>query len=171
MYAVLYHLIIFLSASESSDIKLFASLDEALAHIAASEADICRSFVIGGAQLYLDLIQSSPTHGCAVETMLVTRLLAPTYDDCDAFFPEFRTKAQIEDDFRTIEQHKLPSPTTDLKDKTETLKQEQWSKRPLAEFKQYLGSACPPNLRNRDDMIVQEEDTWYEYQMWQRSDL
>lgn len=147
--------------------QLFASLDQALAYLSNSDAYISRSFVIGGAQLYSDLIKITPSHDCIVDSLLVTRLLAPTFD-CDAFFPEFRTKAQIQDDLLTVEQRALPSQDVSSLGKSHALEQQEWTRLPLDQFKHYLGKACPEHLKDSDAMILQEGDTWYEYQMWRR---
>lgn len=53
---------------------------------------IHRSFIIGGASLYRAALdpQLGDSIGLTADRILMTRILAPSFDDCDTFFPEFR---------------------------------------------------------------------------------
>ena len=65
------------------------SLKLALAHLEDSRADLQRTFIIGGADLYSETIalpfsSSEP----AVDRILLTRILSPEFKECDAFFQD-----------------------------------------------------------------------------------
>ena len=155
--------------------KLFASLDQALDFIstATTSSELSsRVFVIGGAQLYSDLIYRKENDRFIVDRLLVTRILSPSFD-CDAFFPEYRTQLQRDDDQKTAEEIDSQTETVTARNNdTIPLAQtngELWSRANVQDMKQYLGAACPTALTQSDNMIVKEEDAWYEYQLWERA--
>jgi len=47
---------------------------------------IHRTFIIGGATIYKQALESLPN----LNRILLTRVLEPSFDDCDVFLPEFR---------------------------------------------------------------------------------
>ena len=51
--------------------------------------NIHRQFIIGGASIYKDALQLSPSQ-TSVDRILLTRVLSPSFEDCDVFMPEFR---------------------------------------------------------------------------------
>ncbi|KAK0245718.1 dihydrofolate reductase-like domain-containing protein [Armillaria nabsnona] len=49
-----------------------------------------RAFVIGGASLYSECLQLSPsTIVPFVDRVLLTRIISPSFEDCDVFMPDF----------------------------------------------------------------------------------
>ncbi|KAJ1018953.1 hypothetical protein NDA16_004756 [Ustilago loliicola] len=159
---------------ESEDVRVFASVEEALTHLATAGAgqSIGRIFVIGGAQLYTDLLNLNASLA-TVDKLLVTRILAPRYD-CDAFFPEFRTEAQyqaeVEHAIRIMSQSNQASGASTSEDgPANLLKQQEWTKASTDLLRQYLGGSCPSSLADSTDMVTSEGETWYQYQMWERT--
>ena len=154
---------------------MFASVEEALNHLAAppaGQASVSRVFVIGGAQLYTDLLDLNSSVA-TVDKLLVTRILAPRYE-CDAYFPEFRTqeqyKAEVEHAKQILRnQNKTEDAATSQEDRPELLKQQEWTQASTDSLRQYLGSACPAALAESPDMVTSEGETWYEYQMWEKT--
>ncbi|KAH9858169.1 dihydrofolate reductase [Lenzites betulinus] len=79
-------------------VYLHSSVDSAAERLSQPgllDKPLHRSFVAGGAHIYratLALPTSSPTF---VDRILVTRVLAPTFDDCDVFFPDFLAEDNI----------------------------------------------------------------------------
>ncbi|PWZ00135.1 hypothetical protein BCV70DRAFT_105331 [Testicularia cyperi] len=152
----------------SSDVKLCKSLESAYELLRqGTDSDlIARVFVIGGAQLYTDLINhTSDQDGVEVDRLLVTRILGPQYE-CDAFFPEFRSQEQLQEDLETTHEH--ANSTIDNTSAIHPLSSTEWTRASTESIKEYLGSSCPADLADKHRMIVQEDATWYEYQMWQR---
>ena len=90
---------------EAEDSHLFSSLPEAVDFLSALGSDrLARTFVIGGAQLYRQTMNEYPAASSSsssqaaskavVDRLLVTRIASPAFDECDVFFPEFRTETQ-----------------------------------------------------------------------------
>ena len=54
---------------------------------------INRRFIIGGASVYREILALEPSapQSFVVDRILLTRILSPAFEDCDVFFPEFRT--------------------------------------------------------------------------------
>ena len=75
---------------------LCPSLQDAVAKVSnqdslKAEQTVNKTFIIGGATVYkstLDLF--NPNTGAKADRILLTRILSPTFEDCDVFFPEFR---------------------------------------------------------------------------------
>lgn len=154
--------------------QVFESIEKALSHLVTSstgQASIGRIFVIGGAQLYTDLLNLDSSLA-TVDKLLVTRILAPRYE-CDAYFPEFRTqeqfKAEVEHASKAIKNQgdTTSQDASDEKD-LKLLKQQEWTKASADSLRQYLGSSCPAALADSPDMVTSEGETWYEYQLWER---
>ncbi|KAG1801646.1 dihydrofolate reductase-like domain-containing protein [Suillus plorans] len=77
------------SSNPSTPVHLCSNLT--LAVELASQADIHRRFIIGGVSLIsetLNPISSSPTP-CIADRVLLTRILAPDFPQCDVFIPDF----------------------------------------------------------------------------------
>ncbi|SJX63423.1 related to Dihydrofolate reductase [Sporisorium reilianum f. sp. reilianum] len=152
---------------DSSNVQVFSSVEQALTYLAAPQAKIGRVFVIGGAQLYTDLLKLDSSVA-RVDKLLVTRILAPRYE-CDAYFPEFRTQEQYKSE---VEHAKRI--TADEKGEAEQLpdllKQQEWTQASADSLRQYLGSACPAALSDSVEMVTSEGQTWYQYQLWERRD-
>lgn len=77
-------------------LHLHCDLDSALKRVASSstgEPKIHRSFVIGGASLYTEVLNispsSQPTPPALVDRILLTRIISPDFEDCDVFMPDF----------------------------------------------------------------------------------
>ena len=66
----------------------FESALERLNHTEYLEAPIHRSFIIGGASLYRETLALPPST-TFVDRVLLTRILAPAFEDCDVFMPDF----------------------------------------------------------------------------------
>lgn len=152
---------------DSHDVQVFSSVDQALAHLATPQAKIGRVFVIGGAQLYTDLLKLDSSIA-TVDKLLVTRILAPRYE-CDAYFPEFRTQEQYKSE---VEYAKRIA--AEDKDEAEQLpdllKQQEWTKASADSLRRYLGSACSTALSDSQDMVTSEGETWYQCQLWEKTD-
>jgi len=52
------------------------------------EASVHRQFVIGGASLYAETLALSSS-STFVDRVLLTRILSPTFQDCDVYMPDF----------------------------------------------------------------------------------
>jgi dihydrofolate reductase len=48
-----------------------------------------RAFVIGGAGLYADTLALPPTAAASVNRILLTRVLEPSFEECDVYMPAF----------------------------------------------------------------------------------
>ena len=48
-----------------------------------------RAFIIGGVSLYRETLLLPPTSVWFVDRILLTRILSPSFDDCDVFMPDF----------------------------------------------------------------------------------
>jgi len=59
-----------------------------LAFLDAHSTRIHRHFVIGGASLYSEALALPATAHAHVNRVLLTRVLAPAFEDCDVFVPE-----------------------------------------------------------------------------------
>lgn len=54
---------------------------------------IHRTFIIGGATIYTQALQTLPN----LDRILLTRVLEPSFDECDVFLPEFRPVESVDD--------------------------------------------------------------------------
>lgn len=116
--------------------------------------------------MYIDLLDFHSSLA-TVDKLLVTRILAPLYE-CDSFFPEFRTREQYQAELehankivagQNVEPERLPN----------LLKQQEWTQASADSLRQYLGSACPVALADSRDMVTSEGETWYQYQLWEKT--
>ncbi|KAJ1026030.1 hypothetical protein NDA18_003690 [Ustilago nuda] len=158
---------------EWEDVRVFPSVQEALRHLSAPrpEERINRIFVIGGAQLYTDLLNLDSSLA-TVDKLLVTRILAPRYD-CDVFFPEFRTEAQYEADAEHAGKMLLQSSQTSDQSPSDEppsklLSQQEWIQASTDSLREYLGDSFPSALAHCSDTVRSEGETWYEYQLWEK---
>ncbi|KAG2044875.1 dihydrofolate reductase-like domain-containing protein [Suillus americanus] len=77
------------SSNLSAPVHLCSNLTSAVE--LASQADIHRRFIIGGVSLISETLNptsSSPT-SCIADRVLLTRILAPDFPQCDVFMPDF----------------------------------------------------------------------------------
>ncbi|KAL1697218.1 dihydrofolate reductase-like domain-containing protein [Schizophyllum commune] len=75
---------------KQSGADVFPSLSAAIDTAASGQAH--RTYVIGGATLYQESLTLTPSEtGPFVDRILITRVLDPAFDACDAFFPDFTT--------------------------------------------------------------------------------
>lgn len=56
-----------------------------------------RAFVIGGASLYKDALSLSSTSPAFVDRILLTRILSPSFEECDVFMPDFQDETLTKD--------------------------------------------------------------------------
>lgn len=152
---------------------LFRSLDEAVAFLNPGDATgqklaLSRAFVIGGAQLYSECMARSRTGDlpyAVVDRLLITRILAPDFPECDAFFPEYRDAQQMDEEAKLSIQ--LQGEKEDRPALPTPVERRAWLKSSSKELQDYLGfdqsSGAP--MQNLDD-IVTEQGTSYQFQMW-----
>lgn len=81
------------STTPTPPIFLESDLNSALARVSDSNNAIHRSFIIGGASLYSEVLKlsssSQPTPSALVDRILLTRIVSPAFDQCDTFIPDF----------------------------------------------------------------------------------
>lgn len=86
--------------SHSKDYELTPSNPSAPVHLCsnltsavelASQAGIHRRFIIGGVSLFTETLNptSSNSMSCIADRVLLTRILAPDFPQCDVFMPDF----------------------------------------------------------------------------------
>jgi dihydrofolate reductase len=131
---------------ESDHAYLVSSLDSAVDLLQKSK-DLARTFLIGGAQLYSQAMQQ-PLKNAKVDRLLITRILEPSFDECDVFLPEFRNESQIAED---QEGGKKESQAGDA----------EWKKCDAGDLATFVGE-------NVQDGVVEEKGVRYQLQMWQR---
>lgn len=74
------------------------SLESALSFLSEPgnfNSPIHRIFVIGGATLYNETLQLSPSASSFVDRILLTRIQSPTFE-CDTFMPDFQSVKGLE---------------------------------------------------------------------------
>lgn len=128
--------------------------------------------MIGGAQLWVDLLNAN-SDLAVVDKLLVTRILTPKYD-CDVHFPEFRTREQFNTELEhakkiAASQNVAGVPETTSEEQAKLLPQQQWTQASVETLREYLGSSCPAALKESADMVTNEGETWYEYQLWEKT--
>lgn len=134
---------------------------------AKPEANISRVFVIGGAQIWADLLKMDSSVA-TLDKLLVTRILAPGYE-CDVFFPEFRTAAQYRADLENANKT-VDGQRDEFDQLPDVLRQQKWTQASSDSLRRYLGSSCPAALADSQDMVTSEGETWYQYQLWEKTD-
>lgn len=80
------------SETPNPPIYLHCDLNSALKRASSSssgEPKIHRSFVIGGASLYAEVLNLPPSSPAFVDRILLTRIISPAFEDCDVFMPDF----------------------------------------------------------------------------------
>ncbi|KAH7930937.1 dihydrofolate reductase [Leucogyrophana mollusca] len=80
------------SPPSSTPAYLYHDLESAVRYLDHSDQAIHRRFIIGGASLYsesLALFSSSPPPAYRADRVLLTRIIAPTFDECDVHMPDF----------------------------------------------------------------------------------
>ena len=85
--------------SASSPTSLHADLQSALAqfrpeHSDKAEQSVDRIFVIGGATLYKETLELPPSTPAFVDRILLTRIISPSFEECDVFLPDFRRNGE-----------------------------------------------------------------------------
>ncbi|KAH9944346.1 dihydrofolate reductase [Epithele typhae] len=84
-------------ATSCVSVHLHTSLEDALGRLSAAEtqdAQVHRAFVIGGASLYRDTLALALSAKSFVDRVLLTRILAPAFEGCDVFMPDFVTTSE-----------------------------------------------------------------------------
>lgn len=51
-----------------------------------------RAFIIGGASIYNEALEAFDNQLYVVDRILLTRILSPSFDECNVFFPDFRSR-------------------------------------------------------------------------------
>jgi dihydrofolate reductase len=74
--------------AEGAPATAHASVADALAHLAAAPT-LHRAFLIGGAGLYNACLRAPAGAPGHVARVLLTRVLAPAFDECDVFVDDF----------------------------------------------------------------------------------
>lgn len=77
------------SSNLSAPVHLCSNLTSAVE--LASQADIHRRFIIGGVSLISETLNPTPLSptSCIADRVLLTRILAPDFPQCDVFMPDF----------------------------------------------------------------------------------
>lgn len=99
-----------------------------------------------------------------VDRMLVTRVLHPSFDQCDVHLPEYRSRAQIDGDLATgaaAEQGASSRPAESGSEEQKGNDQETWRRSEHEELESFLGKGV-------EHGIVEEDGVRYEFQMWVR---
>lgn len=83
------------SSGEASPVSLHSNLDAALADLRpqdleSADVDINRIFIIGGATLYKETLELPPSSSTFIDRILLTRIISPSFDECDVFLPDFQ---------------------------------------------------------------------------------
>ncbi|PWN54211.1 hypothetical protein IE53DRAFT_337502 [Violaceomyces palustris] len=155
---------------ESDGACLFASLEEAISSLQAKQSQrpclLARTFVIGGAQLYAQAMRLVPESGAQVDHLLITRIMHPSYEECDAFLPEFRSLAQICSD-RNKAVAAPREKTTNAKDSAD-----EWIRLDHKSLRAWLGANEESEISTSiPEGTIQEGEVLYEFQMWERSKI
>ena len=74
--------------------KLSTDLQSALTRLNtqsenADKIQVNRIFIIGGATLYKETLDLPPSAPAFVDRVLLTRILSPSFDECDVHLPDF----------------------------------------------------------------------------------
>lgn len=148
---------------------LAASLQKGLASIPVTETNITpnldtdkaqstpqiyRTFIIGGATIYDQALRTLPP----LNRILLTRILEPSFDECDVFLPEFRSRvpqASINEDIgdagKTQENAAMRAGTL-----------AEWERADHGALIQWVGFDTPRGVN-------EEKGVKYEFQLWVRN--
>jgi len=78
-------------------IYLHLDLHSALRRVSKSDKIINRTFVIGGASLYSEVLAlSSASPPALLDRILLTRIMSPAFEQCDVFMPDFLADQPLE---------------------------------------------------------------------------
>ena len=111
---------------------------------ADSSVPIQKRFIIGGAEIYSQSLSLS-----SVNRILITRIISPSFEQCDVFMPEFRTTTQVQTE-STAEGVLGPVP-----------EEGEWRKCSYDEMDQWLGFPVTKGIN-------EEKGIQYVFQMWER---
>ena len=124
------------------------SLNDALKYIASlgnngsQNLQIHRCFIIGGARVYEEALQLTPSVkdglNAQAERVLLTRILSPDFPDCDVFLPEFQKTGEAPDN-------------------------NGWIRRAHQDLQEWVGWEIPEGEQ-------EEKGIRYEFQMWTKSE-
>jgi len=127
------------SGAPNPPIYLHLDLHSALAR-SESDQTIHRSFVIGGAALYSEVLAlSSASHltpPALLDRILLTRIISPEFEECDAFMPDFLAEQTSKD-------------------------RSGWLRASHAELQAWVEFEVPEGMQ-------EENGVQYEFQMWVR---
>ncbi|KII86462.1 hypothetical protein PLICRDRAFT_44059 [Plicaturopsis crispa FD-325 SS-3] len=109
-----------------------------------TEKPVHRRFIIGGASLYSETLAFSlSSHSPSpafVDRVLLTRILSPSFEDCDVFMPDFLAETAVSSDERT---------------------EVRWQRSTHERLNEWVGFEVPQGVQ-------EEKGVRYEFQMWVR---
>ena len=124
----------------NSPIYLHSDLHSALKRLSDSDKTIHRSFIIGGASVYAEVLTlSSASHlipPAISDRILLTRIMSPAFEQCDVFMPDFRADKTSKDGVG-------------------------WQRAPHADLQAWAEFEVP-------EYVQEENGVQYEFQMWVR---
>lgn len=126
--------------SNFSNTSTHSSIETALATLSTDSPSSHRTFLIGGSQLYNQSLSlnSSSSNEPVIDRLLLTRILHPTFPECDVFFPS-------------------PSDHSSNLD----FKSRPWKQSSLEELRQWVGWDV-------EGGEVEEKGVRYRFEMWVR---
>lgn len=74
----------------TTNVLLSPDLPSSLRQLHQAVPAVHRTFIIGGASLYTESLLLPPSSTAVVDRILLTRIMAPSFDDCDVFMPDFQ---------------------------------------------------------------------------------
>ena len=77
------------STASTTPAYLNQNLESAISRLSTLPTPIYRNFVIGGASIYRDALALKPTEKNYVDRILLTRIIAPEFEECDVFIQNF----------------------------------------------------------------------------------
>ncbi|KAK0465048.1 dihydrofolate reductase-like domain-containing protein [Desarmillaria tabescens] len=81
---------IFWGSTDNATAFLESGLRHSFERLLSLKDSIHRAFVIGGASLYSECLRLSPSSIVPfVDRILLTRVISPSFDECDVFMPDF----------------------------------------------------------------------------------
>jgi dihydrofolate reductase len=146
---------LYLSSDQAEDTFLVTSLDSAVELLRSQGAEkrLYRTFLIGGAQLWDEAVQKqqkgSGSSKWILDTLLITRIHEPAFEECDVFLPEFRTDEQARQD--------NDEPVAGLEETTS----KGYIRSSPQDLDDFIGEAV-------EHGVVEEKDTRYSLQMWKK---